>query len=405
MGLSVCGFNHKSAKVEEREPFQLNRMDLLQAAAEYKDLTGCEEVVVVATCNRVEFYQFTPSKSEQLSSVIKFYEERGNPNTENLRDICYCHQKTTAARHLFRVVSGLDSLVLGEDQVFHQLKEAYSNACAVDGPGKILHKLFHMAFQVGKKVRSETNVSSGPRSVAGAAIEMLKSRMDSRVPRSALVCGVNEMTEIALDGFTRWGVSVHLANRSVDKAHKLAASFGAKSISLDEISAVIGDVDVVLSATSAPEPIIKPNHLRNYISGEHPLYLIDLAVPRDIAPELGDVSGVVLLDLQDMERYLEHSENIRSEDIPLAEAIIGEQVSEYSVWRAKLRQETKLLAMHKELNKLRKAELERFKEGFRMSEIRALDAFSQSLVRNFMRLLPDVLDEGELSAKKADESN
>lgn len=404
MGLSVCGFNHKSAKVEEREPFQLSRTDLIEAAAHYKDISGCEEVVVVGTCNRVEFYQYASEKSEQLPSVIRFYRERGNKNAEKLRELCYCRQKTTAARHLFRVASGLDSLVLGEDQVFHQLKEAYSNACAVDGPGKILHKLFHMAFKVGKRVRSETNIGSGPRSVAGAAIEMLKNRMEDRLPRAALVCGVNEMTEIALDGFTRWGVPVYLANRSVEKAHKLATAFRAKSLALGAVDTVLNDVDVILSATSATERILTPDQFREFKAGSHPLYLVDLAVPRDIAPELGDFPGLVLLDLQDMERYLEHSESFRAKDIPLAEVIISEQVSEYSIWRAKLQQEEKILTMHRELNKLRKAELERFKEGFHLSEYRALNAFSQSLVRSFMRLLPEVLEEGELSEKKPEES-
>jgi len=403
MGLSVCGFNHKTASIEDREPFQLGRAELSQAVEVYKDLAGCEEAVIVTTCNRMEFYQFTPDKCDQLPQVIKFYAERGVPNAEKLRQICYCRQKTTVARHLFRVASGLDSMVLGEDQVFHQLKEAYSSACSVGGPGPILHKIFHMAFQVGKRVRSETGIGSGPRSIPGAALEMLKGLMNGRVPESVLVCGVNEMTEIILDGLTRWGVPVYLANRTVANAEKLAAVFKAKVLALDQIGEVIPRVEAVFSATAAQLPIVNRGHFEGFSQRQNPLFLVDLAVPRDISPELRELPGVVLLDLEDVRKYLDHSESVRAGEIPQAEALIEEQVSEYSIWRAKERQRTKVLKMHRELNRLRKEELKRFKEGFHLSEYRALDAFSQSLVRDFMRLLPEVLDSEEGVDKKSGE--
>lgn len=399
MGLSLCGFNHKTASLEAREPFQLARAELPQALRLYKELTACEEAIVISTCNRVEFYQFTVDKSDHLSQVIRFYLQRGTPNSERLRDVCYSRQKTTVARHLFRVAAGLDSMVLGEDQVLHQLKEAYSAACSVGGPGRILHKIFHLAFQVGKRVRSETGLGSGPRSVAGAALELLKGRMNGRTPKSALVCGINEMTEIILDGLTRWGIPTYLANRNVEKAEKMAAAFKAKSLSLAEIGTIIPNVEVVFSATAAQEFIIRREHMRDFVPAAVPLYMIDLAVPRDISPELGDVPGIVLLDTEDIERYLDHFESIRAEAIPRAEEIIEEQVSAYSSWRARERQRTRLLWVHKELNRMRREELEKFKEGFHLGEHRALDAFSQSLVRNFMRLLPNVLEQEDAPTK------
>lgn len=404
MGLSVCGSNHKTASIEDREPFQLTRAELPEAVLTYKELSDCEEAVIVATCNRMEFYQFTPDKCDQLPQVIKFYAEYGVPNAEKLRQICYCRQKTTVARHLFGVASGLDSMVLGEDQVFHQLKEAYSAACSVGGPGTILHKIFHLAFQVGKRVRNVTSIGSGPRSVPGAALEMLKGRMNGRAPKSVLVCGVNEMTEIILDGLTRWGVSVYLANRTVEKAEKLAAAFKAKVLSLGQIGEVIPRVEAVFSATAAQQPIIHGGHFKDFVEQQNPLFLIDLALPRDISPELRELLGVILLDLEDVRKYLDHSESIRAGEIPQAKAIIEEQVSAYSIWRAKERQRTKVLKMHRKLNQLRKEELERFREGFHLSEYRALDAFSQSLVRDFMRLLPEVLDSEETIGKKSGEA-
>lgn len=395
MYLSVCGFNHKTASVEAREPFQLSRTELMEICQQFRRQSGFDEVVVVATCNRVEFYRVGREKTGLLQQVINFYQAKGVKGEGKLREICYRHQETSAARHLFRVAAGLDSMVLGEDQVFHQVKEAYSAACAAGTPGKIIHKLFHMAFQVGKKVRSETDVGSGPRSIPGAALELLKNRLNGRLPSVALVCGVNEMTEIILNGLVRWGVPAVLANRTVEKAEKLAAVYQAKSLPLDKVREVLGEVEAVFSATSAPGYIITRQHFRSLGKRTNPLYLIDLAVPRDIEPELGRKKGLVLFDQEDLKRYLEHSEDLRSRDVPAAEALIEEQVHEYSTWRKKERQQDSILKMHRELNRLRKVELERFKEGFHLSEYRALDAFSQALVRNFMKLLPEVLGDGQ----------
>jgi glutamyl-tRNA reductase len=400
MGLSVCGFSHRTASLVEREGFQLNRAELPHASEAYQEISGCDEAVVVSTCNRVEFYQFTPDKKDHLQSVLDFYRQRGSSDLEKLRDICYCHQKTTAARHLFIVAAGLDSMVLGEDQVFHQLKEAYSAACSVGAPGKILHKLFHLAFQVGKKVRTETSVGDGPRSVPAAALEMYKTRLEGSPPGTALVIGVNEITEIILDGLTRLGVPASLANRTPEKAHKLAAPFNARTLPLEDIADLIPEVNVLFTATSAPGYLINRSHFGEYAPGDSPRYLIDLAIPRDVDPGVADLPGIVILDLQDVKRYLDHSESQRAGDVPLAESMVEEQVKAYSLWRAKLRQETRLLEMHKVLNKMRKAELERFKEGFHLSEYRALDAFSQALVKNFMRILPEAMEANEEVGKK-----
>ncbi|MBU0520398.1 glutamyl-tRNA reductase [bacterium] len=390
MGLSLCGISYKTASVEDRERFQLRRAELMEATEQYKELSGAAEAVVVSTCNRVEFYQYTPDKSEPLTRVIEFYKQRGINGADTLKELGYVRQKTTVARHLFRVASGMESMVLGEDQVFHQLKEAYSSACAVGGPGKILHKIFHQAFQAGKQVRAETQIGKGPRSVPGAALDLLKERFGDKRPTAALVIGVNELTNILLDGLMRWEIPVYVANRTLAKAEKLVSAYKAKAISLEELCTIIPDVGMIISATSSSQPVLKADH---FLPRQGPLYVVDLAVPRDVSPEVGEVEGVRLIGLQDIQKYLDHAEYLRAEDLPKADVIIEEKVSEYSTWRAKLRQQSKILKMHRDLNRLRKEELERFKAGFHISEYRALDSFSQALVKNFMRLLPEVLDD------------
>ncbi|MCX6641692.1 MAG: glutamyl-tRNA reductase [bacterium] len=391
MNLSVCGFNHKTATLNDREPFQLARSELQTATEQYQRLTGSLEALVLATCNRVEFYQVAKSKSDEINNVISFYRARGI-DANKLRDICYVHHKTTTARHIFRVASALDSMVLGEDQVFHQVKEAYSAACAAGGAGKMLHKLFHLAFQVGKRVRSETEIGSGPRGIPGAALDMFKSRLEGCLPKAVLVCGVNETTEIIMAGLSRWGVPTYLTNRTFERSEKLAAAFQAKAVPLDKIHTIIPEVEALFSATSATEPVINPQTFAGFSPGDRPCYIFDLAIPRDVDPSVEEIPGLVLLDLEDIQKYLEISDQQRSKDIPRAEAIIEEQVKVYSQWRKLDQQQEKLLALHKELNRMRKQELERFKEGFHLSEYRALEAFSQSLVKSFMKLLPQAMD-------------
>jgi glutamyl-tRNA reductase len=391
MHLSVCGLSHKTATLADREAFQLGRLELMEATKTYAQQSGCLEAAVVATCNRVEFFRVSAEKSNQIEEVAAFYRRRGSAGVEKLPELCYYRQGTTAARHLFRVAAGLDSMVLGEDQVFHQLKDAYSAACAVGGPGKILHKLFHLAFAAGKRVRSETEIGSGPRSVSGAALELLKDRLNGRLPAAALVCGVNEMTEILLDGLSRWEIPVILANRSVQKAERLAAAFKAKSLPIEEVGSVINKVDVLFSATAAPSFVITRERIGALDRRNHPLYILDLAIPRDVEPELGDMPGVFLFDQDDIRRYLEHCEDERRRGIPAAESIIEEQVKAYSAWRSKEKQQEKVLELHRELNRMRRTEMEKFKEGFHPGEYRALDAFSQALVRNFMRMVPGIL--------------
>ena len=173
MVVSVFGFNHRTATVAEREPFQLQRREVGEATLLYKRLSRVSEALILATCNRVEFYRVDPHRGRPGQEVVEFYRRRGVQDPERVLEYAYRHVGAGAVRHLFRVISGMDSLVLGEEQIPGQVKEAYSASCGVGGPGKVLHKLFHNAFRVSKRVRSETQLGDGVRSVAGAAVERL----------------------------------------------------------------------------------------------------------------------------------------------------------------------------------------------------------------------------------------
>ena len=402
MYLSVCGFNHRTANLQDREPFQISRTDLTDTTADYKEFTGAEETAVIATCNRVEFYRVVKQKNNHYEELIRYYRHRGLKNTSALRDICYSRQGTTAARHLFRVASGLDSLVLGEDQVFHQVKEAYSSACAVGGPGQILHKLFHLAFQVAKRVRSDTNIAAGPRNVPGAALELLYKKMEGKIPQNALIIGVNTLSEIFLEALTRKGVPCVLANRTPYHAQKMAGGYGAAFASLEDIPGLLNNADAVFTVASSPEYLINPEDVANR---DEQLFIVDIAVPRNVNPEVSILEEVTLLDLQDLKRHLDVTANRRSDDVPLAEEMIELQVGNYSAWRAKTLGQEKLLKLKEALDHTRQQELEKVRITFRKGDMKALDAFSSSIVREFLRLTPYLLDDDETPLEGMDFGN
>jgi len=393
MYLSVCGFNHKSANLHDREIFQFHRTELPDIIASYKQFCGLEEAVVIATCNRVEFYRVIDSKNNHYEELIRFYKHRGIKNTSILRDICYCYQGTTAARHLFRVASGLDSLVLGEDQVIHQVKEAYSAACAVNGPGAILHKIFHLAFQIAKRIRNETMIASGPQNIPGAALELLGKRMEGKALSRAMICGVNNLSEILLEHLTRRNVPTILANRTFYHAQKMAGGYGAVPTDLDEAFQLLNDVNVVFTVTASKDYIFKYKTLKKINLKDRKLYFVDIAVPRNVDPEAGKIPGVKILDLQDLKRYLDVSQERRAEGIPAAEELIEEQVSAYSIWRTKISQLDKFEELRGALNSVRIAELEKVSDSFRKGDYKALDAFSGTIMREFLRLIPFLLDD------------
>ncbi|HHE46473.1 MAG TPA: glutamyl-tRNA reductase, partial [Bacteroidetes bacterium] len=216
MPLTCCGINHRTGSLADREPFQLQRGELAQATLDFKRISGVEELVVLATCNRVEFYCRGAEKPDPRNSIIEFFRRRGVGQPERLRQHWFFRQGTSVARHLFKVASGLDSPLLGEYQVLGQVRDAYSLGCSVSGPGKFLHKLFHHAFQIAKRVHSETGIGAGVQGLAGASLELVRKRFDGELAgRRALIVGVNSSTEMLLSRLVREGVDVTVANRTV----------------------------------------------------------------------------------------------------------------------------------------------------------------------------------------------
>jgi glutamyl-tRNA reductase len=384
MILTCCGMSHKTAPIQEREIFQLQRPQLSEAARRFKQISGAEEAVLLATCNRVEFYCAQPEESDPRRAVQDFYHLQAVAPAP-VGDHWFVRRGSSVARHLFKVTAGLDSPMLGESQVLGQVKSGYSAACESQGPGRLLHKLFHYAFRAAKLIHTDTDVGRGVHGLAGAAVDCIQRHFDNRLEGlGAIVVGVNSSSELILSRLAQANVALTVANRTLLKAERLAKSCRARAISLEDLKGPICEADILVSATSALGFMIRPEHLTGD-RAHRPLLMIDLASPRDIDPAIGNLQGVSLMDLDDLKRSLETQTQARSADLPRALAIIEEQVVEFERWRRANSNGGLGTGLRALLEEDRREILERYAGQFHNGELKALEALSHSLCRQFLR--------------------
>jgi glutamyl-tRNA reductase len=340
--LVVCGVTHQGATLEEREPLGINRDDLARANSLFASLSTVSESLIVSTCNRVEFYFITGRDSEPLDSVAEFYQAFSKLDFTPFRDLFETRAATHAANHLFRVVSGIDSMVVGETEIFGQLKEAYGSACAVKSAGKVIHRLFHQAFRAGKQVRTDTEMGKGACSVSTAAVRLLQNKYDSSERPSLLFVGVNKMIRLAATRCRRMHHSdCRFVNRTLDKAETLARKFQGEAFGLDRLGELLAVTDVVITCTSSPYPIINAGMIDTAVAKRdgRRLTIVDLAIPRDVDYASSDSSLVEVLDLEDIKAFVESQQQKRQAAIPQAEKIIEQRLKEFNYWWRHVKEE------------------------------------------------------------------
>ncbi|MBC8466138.1 glutamyl-tRNA reductase [bacterium] len=384
MHLSCCGINHHTCGLEDREQYQLSRLDIGTIAERYKQITQAQETVVITTCNRIEFYRIDQSKKDIRESIHKYFAEEKGYNRDKLDSIIFVRQGTSASRHLFRVTSGLDSVLIGEYQILNQVKDAYSSCCSKNTAGRFLHKLFHNAFQVSKKIRTETDIGKGAQGLAGASVDILTEVLEvDLTSKKVVVIGINKSVEMLLRRLSKLKADVILINRTINRAEKLAKLFGYKVIQFEKRSEVVSEADFIFSTTSAKDFILRKKDFLIQ-RGRKKTIAIDLAMPRDIAPEVGTIEGITLIDLEDIKNYLDNINADRSAELPEALDIVEDQVRTYDKWWRNC-----FNGNHSELRSIieddRNMILNRFQDNFKKGDFRALDAFSKSLFKQFMR--------------------
>jgi glutamyl-tRNA reductase len=326
MNLFCVGISHHTANVETRERYA--------GAGREKALceeSGCREVLMLETCNRVEIYGSAgrPVTTDEILRCLQ--SSRGMGGIENA-EAFYRYDGETCAQHLFRVVAGLDSMVVGETEILGQAKKAYAGARETGSAGPLLHRLFQRAFRVAKHVRSHTDITRGAVSVGSVAVDLAVKIFGDLSERKVLILGAGETSERTARALTSRGVTdIRVSNRSLERAESLAALVRGRAIPFHDWTAQCREIDILISSTSAEEPLLTPGILAPMIRGraDRPLFIIDIAVPRDVAPEVNEMDGVYLYDIDSLQSIAEQSLAMRRQQMAAGEKIIAEHVSDF----------------------------------------------------------------------------
>ena len=327
MKLVCVGLNHETAPVEVRERFALSEKALDREVVGLLEARNIEEGVVLSTCNRTEYYAVVNGGSgvAELESWIC-----GQREFDGAREgIFYCYEAREAAEHLCRVASGMNSMVLGETEIFGQVKKAYQRSLDGKATKGVLNRLFQRTFSVGKRVRNQTGIQEGATSVAGASVELAEKVFGRLRGSTVMVIGAGEMSRQTAQALqSRGASSVMVTNRSYDKAVELAESIGGHAVHFDSWETELKDVDVVIAATGAPHFVVKPGHVEAVRRKRkfRPLIMVDIAVPRDIDPEVGKIEEVYLYDIDTLQEMANEARKRREKQLMLCEEIIREEI-------------------------------------------------------------------------------
>jgi len=332
MSIVVIGVNHKTAPVSLREQVAFSPETLLEALTQANNIVL--EGMILSTCNRTEIY-FTTDNDSQIDGIINWLAEYHQFSKENLSPYLYIHTEEEAVRHTFRVACGLDSLVLGEPQILGQLKVALKTASDHKTTGRTLKRLMQFAFSTAKKVRTQTSIGSNPVSVAFAAVNLAKQIFSNLEEQTVLLIGAGETIELVGRHIHSTGVKhIIIANRSIDNAAKLAKQFDGQCIGLAEIGSYLAEADIVISSTAAPFPIIGKGTVEQAlkIRKHRPIFMVDIAVPRDIEEAVGKLDDIYLYTVDDLHSVIEENLKSRQQAAEKAEMMVAEDVNSFSQW-------------------------------------------------------------------------
>jgi len=395
MPLVVVGASHRTAPIEVRERIAFGRTRIPEALVSLRESAVAAEAVLLSTCNRTEFYLATQDEGSGIAAVRALLERQADLASHHLSGCLYVHRDRDVAAHLFRVTAGLDSMVVGEPQIQGQVREAYQLSREVEsrvGPavGTTMNRLFQSASGVGGRVRSETAIGMGAASISSAAVDLAKKIFGSLRGRRAMVLGAGEMSEVTLECLHAEGMtSTVVANRTFERAREMAARWNGVAIGFDEMEKSLAEVDVVVCSTAAPHPVLTRDRLRRAAPGglSRPLCIIDIAVPRDVEPAVGDEQNVFLYNIDDLRQIVGVNLDRRMAEVPRAEALITAGVEEFWAWYAALEVVPTIRDLREHTEQLRREEIERIfrrLQHLAPEDREAIDALTRSLLNKVL---------------------
>ncbi len=398
MRLLAFGINHHTAPVEIREKAVFAPEKLGSALLEIMDSGGASEAAIVSTCNRTELYcGLDPAKNEQL---IEWFCHYHRLNHSDIRPYLYEHLDQAAVKHAFRVAAGLDSMILGEPQILGQMKEAFAQAHKAGVTGKILNRLFQQTFTVAKQVRTDTEIGVAAVSIASAAVSLARQIFDQLSEQTALLVGAGDMIELCARHLREQGIGhMIVANRTIERAQSLAGRFNAEAISLTEIASRLSEADIVISSTASQLPILGKGAVESALkSRKHrPMFMVDIAVPRDIEAEVDELDDVYLYTVDDLKDVVQGNMQSRVMAAHEAEKIIDVQVTDFMHWVKSLDAVPTILALRESADAVREAELKRARAKLARGEDpqKVIEELARALTNKFTHAPTDALKQAD----------
>jgi glutamyl-tRNA reductase len=387
--LLLLGVSHRTAPVELRERLDFSSRDVGAAVESLSARSSSAESVVLSTCNRSEIYVVSEDLSRARAEIVEFLSDYHHLPSEAFGPHLFAFDDVAAARHLFRVASGLDSLVVGEPQILGQVKSAFQAASARRCTGPLLNKTFHWAFGVGKRVRRETALGEGAVSVSFAAVSLARKIFGRLNGRRVLVVGAGEISTLTAQHLRSQGVAeIVITSRTTAHADELAAEVGGRAVPWASLRQAIGNADIVLTATGSQRPIIVRDDVESVLGRNRaePLFIIDVAVPRDVDPAVGEIEQVFLYNVDDLQGIVQENLARRGAEIARAEAIVDDEVARFTAWQRSRRALPTVVALRQRFEEIRRAELRRLD-----SRLTGLSADERARVDEVTRLIVEKL--------------
>ncbi len=398
--ITLVGLNHRTAAVDVRERFALAAHTNPENWA--LPVGGAvHEALILSTCNRVELLAMGTGTGDTRGQMLRAWAQARGASPQDLEPYVYTYRNDDAVRHLFSVASSLDSMVLGEPQILGQLKAAYRKAADCHATGVILNHLLHKAFSVAKRVRTETSVASSAVSISYAAVELAKRIFGTMNSHRALLIGAGEMAELAATHLMQNGIAeILVANRTLSRAEELARFYHGRAVPFADFPKALAEVDIVITSTGSTDPIIRARDIRSVLRARRnrPMFFIDIAVPRDVDPDVNTLDNIYLYDIDDLREVVEENRASRRGEAVKAEAIVEEETQSFKGWLERLNvQPTIKQLVHLSQSMIAEEVVRTMRRMGRDDEEtrQALESMGQAMAKKFLHAPISFLKEGD----------
>jgi glutamyl-tRNA reductase len=390
MNIAVVGLSHKTASVEIREKMSFPEAKLSDALMCMSRIDAVNENVLLSTCNRVEAYATVRDPEAGVEGLKSFFLEYHGLEGDKYLNSLYAYEGVDAIKHIFRVAASLDSMVVGEPQILGQLKDAYDHGLSKKTTGVVMNRLMKKAISVAKRIRNETKIAESAVSISFAAVELARKIFGDLDGKTVMLAGAGEMAELAARHLVNNGVKkVLVANRTYERALKLADEFDGEAVKYEDLADEMVRADILIASTGATDYIVNHADMSRVIKGRknRPVFLIDIAVPRNLDPEINKIDNVYLYDIDDLESVVDSNIKERQKEAGLAEEIIEEEIDTFVAWMRSIEVVPTIVALREKAENIRKAELEKTlskMDGLSEKQIKQLDGLTQAIINKVL---------------------